>query len=192
MSDAPTSSAAPTIMNKLNKIAVPIVLPLAVILTGCAAHTDSPDPHAVVAEPPASHQQENGVKPFGSVFTYEDGLSISVSVPTPYTPTDDALAIAKASGLSDDLTIRQFAIAITNGTKDPMSPATLPKVSSGGTEAFWISDVANHVGFGPSDEILPGQSVQWIEAFGVADVNDITMTISPDFDYNDTTFTTKK
>ena len=173
-------------MNKLTKIALAIILPTTLALTGCAVHTTSADPSAAVATSQPSSATPNYLKSFGDVITWKDGLSVSVSAPTPYTPSESAAgAVAGQPNL-------QFTVLLTNNSKVVVKPIGYPNATSGGQSASSIVDFGANVGNTPADvNVLPGQSLQWIEAFSVIDPTDITFTYSPGFEYKDAIFTTQ-
>lgn len=173
-------------MNKITKITLAIILPATLALTGCAVHTTSSDPGAVVATAKPSSPALSYIKAFGDVVTWEDGLSLSVSTATPYTPSDSA------AGLVSGQTNLQFTLVLTNHTKDVVKPFGFDDLTSGGTAASSIFDIAGNIGQGPDGSvILPGQSFKWIEGFSVADPKSLTLSYTPDLDHKEVIFTTE-
>jgi hypothetical protein len=125
------------------------------------------------------------VKGFGKIITYTDGVSISVSTPAPYQPTEFA------AGAVDGQSAVVFTVVVTNGSKETLDVAAFASANSGGKVASSIADLANNIGLSPSTSLLAGQTVQWQEAFSVADVNDITFQITPDFLHDKAIFDSK-
>lgn len=154
-------------------------------LTGCfRLPTYNPDTAPSLAEqpdPPAV--QENAA--FGTAVTYVDEVSISVSEPAEFTPTEYAAGNDQAYQVV-------FSITITNGSDANLDPATYSRVSSGGVEASQIFDFDNSVGdlsYGPSTVILPGGTITWLEAYSITDLQSIIFQIAPSYDYDDAIFT---
>ena len=122
---------------------------------------------------------------FGDTMVWEDDVSLTVSAPEPYTPTEFAAGADQANQLA-------FTMTITNDSTENLEPLVYTRLSSGGVEASQIFDVTadgTEIGVPPTTVVLPGESVTWIEAWSVADPDSLTMQISPSFDYEDAIFT---
>ncbi|WP_382304240.1 DUF4190 domain-containing protein [Herbiconiux sp. UC225_62] len=120
---------------------------------------------------------------FGQVVTYDDGMEISVSEPTPFTPSANAVGTDQATNL-------QFTITIVNGTAADYQPFSFSTVTSGGVAASLIIDPDNGIeGLPPVDTIPAGQTVTYVEAYSVADANDIVYDVAPGFEYTTARFT---
>ncbi|MWV48310.1 hypothetical protein GRS96_03345 [Rathayibacter sp. VKM Ac-2803] len=122
---------------------------------------------------------------FGETFTYTDGVTLSVSAPAEFTPTEYAAGADQAVNVV-------FTLTITNGSAQNLDPFTYADVSSGGVEASRIFDtdgVAGDISTSPSTVILPGGTVTWKEAYSLTDPASIVMQLSPSFDYQDAIFT---
>jgi len=140
---------------------------------------------AAVEEAPAENEL---IKPFGEVVSYEDGVSISVALVGEFTPSSEFVQVGEG-----EIPL-VFKIVLTNNTAEPLEPGVIPQANSGGKPATYIADVGNpeygDLGMFPTAAILPGQTLEWFAAFGVADPADVTMQISPmPFDYDDAIFT---
>lgn len=157
-----------------------LIAVLVLISTGCASRTVvTPDPSASQATqvpkqtpPPVN----NFLKQFGGTITWDDGISISVSEPTPYVPSDTA------AGMVDGYYNIIFEFVLTNNSDKPYDPAIWPSVSSGNVEASMIADVASEygsIGFPPSTVVLPGQYIKWYAAYSVLAVDSITLQVTP-------------
>lgn len=178
------------------KVSAISALALALALTGCGVKAaDAPAPSASAAVPvesptatPEDTVVDNGTLNFGEVRTYEDGVSISVSVPKPFTPSVSSMG--SVPGQKHFV----YTIVITNGSKTPLRPSAYPKVSSAGASSEMIADIGNplgSIGMSPSNTILPGKTIKWLEAYSIADPKDVTFEVSPGFKYEDAIFTAK-
>lgn len=131
----------------------------------------------------------DGVLKFGETAEYNDGVKVTVSEPrTDYTPGDTA------AGNDNDALKNYvvFAVTIENGSQEAYDPVMfLASGNSAGLEANQIFDSAQNLGSTPSTKLLPGDKVTFDMAFAVADVNDITLEISTDFEHDEILFTTK-
>lgn len=122
---------------------------------------------------------------FGDTMTWDDGVSMTVSEPEPYTPSD----LSAGADQAEDLV---FTLTITNDSTENVQPVVLSTLSSGGTEATRIFDVGaegGQVGIPPTTAILPGESITWREAWSVADAASLTMQTAPSFQYESVVFT---
>ncbi|WKK72894.1 DUF4190 domain-containing protein [Rathayibacter oskolensis] len=140
------------------------------------------DEETTEEEPPAADDLTLG---FGETLTYTDGVSLSVTAPTEFAPTE------YASGADQAVNV-VFTFTIENGSDQNLDPYTYAAVSSGGVEASRIFDIDNAVGdisTGPSTVILPGGSVTWQEAYSLTDPASIVLQLSPSFDYQEAIFT---
>lgn len=108
---------------------------------------------------------------FGNSYKWDDGLSVSISAPAPYTPTPEA-----AGMVTGDSNI-VFTIAVTNNTQENIDASVAQfNLTSGGVAASAVADLSGPAGtgFGPQTPILPGQTVSWQSAWSVKDVSDMT------------------
>lgn len=149
------------------------------------AEAEAPAVEEPVEEDPAP---EDMILEFGQTITYEDGMQLMVSPAAPFTPTP------YAAGVVDGQDSVYMTIKITNGTDAKFQPMGLVTASSGGKEASAIFDMDGEVELSgaPMTPVLPGKSITWMEGFSVADVEDITLDVSPSYEYLSATFTTSK
>lgn len=171
-------------------IVVFIVAMIAVLtLGGCSAAEAKPDPKASKAASPTQKavEQNPNIHAFGDTVTYDDGLSLSVSLPSVYTPTETS------SGVEPGKTVIAFEYVVTNNTDKPFDPSiVLPQVSSGGVEAHAVFDIDGQMGFPPMTAVLPGQTIKWTGAWSVADIENVTMEVSMSFVHDNQIFTNVK
>lgn len=108
---------------------------------------------------------------FGDTYTYEDGLSVSISQPQEFTPSETA---AGGEAFEDHL---QFEVTIENETGEDYNPdLSHISASSGGQEADAVFDEG--IEGPPSTTLLDGQSTTYLVGFGVNDPSDVTVEYS--------------
>ena len=119
---------------------------------------------------------------FGQVYTWDDGLEVTVAAGVPFTPSEYAVSTPSPAYLS-------FTITISNKTGKAYDP-TLFNVSaqSGGKEAESIYDSDNGLTGSPTTTVLDGRDATFAVGFGVADPADVVLEISPGFDYDSALF----
>lgn len=144
--------------------------------------TASADPGSAASSSPASSKPDDGVAAFGSAFTWQDGLSITVSKPAPYTPSKYA-----ATGKTFTHFV-VFDVTIVNKTGAAWDPAmiyaTLQSANQEGDRVFDSSQLPPD----PSTKLLNGREVKFKMAFGVADPADLVLEIRPDFEHESVLF----
>ena len=172
---------------------------MVLLLTGCistgqrsrpsddapAQPTSSASDPSFAEQPPEDPNVGAGNLAFGDAYTYTDDVSISVSLPAPFTPGEYAFGADQAANLL-------FSITITNDSGENLDPLTYSEVSSGGAESTAIFDPGNaagNIGTPPQTVILPGGTITWLEAYSVADPASVVFQIRPAFDYNPVIFT---
>lgn len=127
--------------------------------------TPSPEPEPEDAGP--------ALLTWGETLTYEDDLAIAVSQPTGYAPTEWAAGV---EGFTSFVT---FNVTVTNGTDAAYEWFNLDvAVSSGGAPASEVFDYSSNIGSAPEADLLPGQSVTYAVAYGVANTADLTVDAS--------------
>lgn len=139
------------------------------------------------AAAPGSATAIDGVLQFGDTAEFEDDLRLTVSEPrTDYVPSE------YASRLDESLTdYVAFTVTIENGTSEPFEPLFYAEGNSGGKAVDQIFDSEQNIGSAPSGRILPGESVTFDVAFGVADPASVTLDVSTDFDHDAVLYSNK-
>ncbi|WP_430645234.1 DUF2510 domain-containing protein [Agromyces sp. GXS1127] len=143
------------------------------------------EPTAPASEEPGAGAGEGQVLAFGETMVWSNGVSMIVSEPEPFTPSDLSAGADQAVDLV-------FTLTITNDSTENVQPVVFSRLASGGTEATRIFDVGaegGQVGIPPTTAILPGSSITWSEAWSVADEASLTMQTAPSFEYEDVVFT---
>lgn len=165
-------------------------------LAGCSLRTTAVDPAAsaataeeVSAGTPPAPKANDFVKPFGDVVSYKDGVSISVGLIGEFTPSN-----SQVFPLPEGETAMVFKVVLTNNSNEVFKPGAMALANSGGKPATYIADSGNTeypgLGLFPTTSLLPGQTLEWFSAFGVSDVSDITLEVSPSpFGYDKAIFT---
>lgn len=177
----------------MKRILALISVPLVVLaLSSCLRLPSTPNPSQPAGDNRPSEEAtdtddqeatDDGIAAFGDTYTWTDGVSITVSTPEEFTPSEYAAAAEASSYL-------KFTITLVNDSEDPVSAALVyPSMQSGNTEAEAIFDSANGLGGPPSTDVLPGRETQWVVGFGVADPTDLVLEIAPGFQYDSVYFT---
>lgn len=173
-------------------VAVCTLLVFAFILTGCSATpvAEDTDPEASQAAAPDTvtpaveeEPEDDGILAFGETVTWDNNVSLSVSAPAPYTPTE------YAAGAVEGQQVVIFELVLTNNSGEVYEPAVYGTASSGGVEAAGVFDYDQGVTLPPTTAILAGQTIKWQQAYSVADPANITLQISAGFEYDDAIFT---
>lgn len=121
---------------------------------------------------------------FGETYRWTNGLEVTVSTPTPFTPGEYAAAEPATAYLS-------YTVTIVNNTGAVYEPALFfTSVQSGDQEADQVFDSENNLTGSPSTAILDGRQSTFTIGFGVSNPDDIVMEVTPGFDYKDAYFTT--
>jgi hypothetical protein len=164
---------------------------LILALVGCSpvSQAEAPAPEASIAQPPVTEEPKPTPPPkldllaFGEAMTWDDGMSLSVSAVEPYQAGE------WAAGVVEGQPQVQFRIVVTNGTQAVYEPTVYGQMISGGQGASQIFDSGNGLVGAPMGAVLPGQTIEWIEAYSVADPASLTFQVSPGYEYEDAIFT---
>lgn len=141
--------------------------------------TEAPEPAEEPEAPPQPEYGEFG----GAGFTYDDGITLTITAPEAFTPSEYAF-----TGTDWPAYIR-FDITLTNGTDVPFDPAgAYGTLSSGGQEGEAVFDTDNGLDGTPMTPVLPGKSITWSEGYGVADPADLTFQVAPGFEHEPALF----
>lgn len=141
--------------------------------------SSSASPSSSEAPPPAPNPT------FGRTFTYEDGLSVTVSAPQPYEPSEYAYV-----GEPAPAAFVAFDVTIVNGTADNYEPAMFnATMQSGNVESSQVFDSEQGMNGSPSTVLLPGREAVFRMAFGAADPADLVLQVTPGFEYDAAIFT---
>lgn len=139
----------------------------------------SPSP---TTEPvPTTEPPSDGTAPFGSAYTWTDGLSVTIGEPAPYEPSEWA-----AKGEEESFVV--FDVHVINNTGAPWDPALLyATIQSGNQEGTRVFD-SGQLPPEPTTTLLDGREVQFQMAFGVADPSDLVLELAPDWEHESVLF----
>ncbi|KRB73212.1 hypothetical protein ASE01_20865 [Nocardioides sp. Root190] len=140
---------------------------------GSNAGSEDESEDVVEEEPTEAETSEAPENPaFGTAFTWENGLSVTVSKTKPFKPSDSAMA-GKGTHIS-------FTITVVNGTGANYDPSCDSfSLQSGNEEAEQIFDSAKGLEGSPSTTLLDGREAKYQVGFSVTDPNDLVFEFSP-------------
>ncbi|MFK4804706.1 hypothetical protein ACI3KX_02455 [Microbacterium sp. ZW CA_36] len=183
-------------INKPALLSIAVAAGLIVTLTGCSsvggAKGDSGDTKPPVSRSESSAEEAEAapavaanVLKFGDTYTWEDDMSMSVSLGA-YVPTEYAAGVDHANQIL-------VTVTLTNNSAETFEPLVMGSMVSGGVTASSITDIGGPVElavFAPTDPVLPGNSITWNEAWSVADPATLQYSIAPaTLGYDDAIFT---
>ena len=145
------------------------VVGVLVLLPGCGGGPEVTPP---AAERSAAVQDAVGAAPtteaaptqdaaekFGSTATWPDGVSLTISKPQPFEPSEYAAGVDG---------VRKFAVVevtLSNGSSAPIEASNaLLRATSGNGGAGTVFDGDRSTL--PTSRVLPGKSLKWRQAFG--------------------------
>ncbi|MFZ1382336.1 MAG: hypothetical protein WAS54_06055 [Scrofimicrobium sp.] len=143
-----------------------------------AAVEESTEESATTEEEEVTEEPANTNPTFGDTYTWDDGLAVTISQPTEFTPSE------YSAGAVEGQTALSYEVTLTNGTdKDVESVMIMLTVASGGSEGSAIFDSNNGVEI-PTSTILPGKSLTWTVAYSVADPADVQISVDNVIDFS--------
>jgi hypothetical protein len=141
--------------------------------------TSAPAEDPATETPTEEPTPEDVTLKFGKAFTWENGLSATVSAPKAYKSTDSGFGGDKFKYAV------QFTVVIVNKTGKTFDPSmTTANVQSGDVEGEEIFDSANGFNGSPDTKVLNGRQTKFKVAFGVANPKDIVFEFAPGFEYS--------
>ncbi|MCT1458490.1 hypothetical protein M3G03_02855 [Aestuariimicrobium sp. p3-SID1156] len=185
--------------------AIGAALAVAILFAGCTATGGEPKPAAsepagtnrpafsapaaTEGEPTAAEEtteaepteaeateEEQDAKPFGSSWTWEDGLSITVSKPKDYKPN------VYAAGTEGFTKFVVFDVTLVNKSTKTWDPSMFSaSMQSGNEEASEVYDYGK-LKERPNTKLLKGREVTFQIAFGVKDPKDLVLEVTPDWE----------
>ncbi|MGB3185625.1 MAG: hypothetical protein WBG36_17250 [Ornithinimicrobium sp.] len=119
---------------------------------------------------------------FGQTVAWDDGISLSISQPETYEPSETAVG---SEGFDEAV---RFTVTVMNDTDEDFSLLfVITEVTSGGGGGEQIFDYGE--GLELFFEDLPaGDEVELDQAFAVEDANDVVITVTPDLFYDEVEF----
>lgn len=157
--------------------------PVASVPTGTnrPATSTSTTSQAAPASTPSTAGDETS--PFGTAYTWSDGISMTVSKPTVFKPSSSAAGVEKGK------TPVVVTVTLVNKSGKAFDPVLAHLTAqSSNEEAESIYDSASKISGGPSTKVLDGREVTWKQAFSVADPKDVVVEASPGMLYDSVLF----
>lgn len=119
---------------------------------------------------------------FGSTYTWDDGLSVTVSKPVKFTPSETSMGGGKNNV--------KFTVVIVNKSGKTFDPAMFTTTAqSANAEAEEIFDSAKGLEGSPSTKVLNGREVKFSIGYSVTNAKDIVLEVSPSFEHESALFT---
>lgn len=167
---------------------VAILASVLILVGGCTGGEVASDPpqgsNASTEDVPAEEEPVEDPK-FGNAFTYDDDLSVQISEPETFKPSQFAALVEKWPDYV------KFDVTIVNGTKKKFDTSMIYfTVQSKDKEAEEVFDADKGFNGAPTTTLLPGRQAKYKVGFGVLDANDLVMDFTTgDFEHEDLTFT---
>lgn len=144
--------------------------------------TELPESDAAEGEDPAeevAEPEDDGVATWGETYAYVDGLEVKLSKPEKFEASEWAAVVTEDG---QDL---RWTVTVTNGTGEKYDPSMFSlTASSGEEEAEEIFDSESGLEGSPMTSVRDGKSIKFDVGFRVADPKDVTLEVSPGFDYD--------
>lgn len=111
----------------------------------------------------AATEAEGGLtKPFGSTFTWDDGVKLTLSEPKVVRPTEIMRMLVQNKEFNEIVVINA---TVVNGTTEPLNPMMVhAQATTGESEAEAVFDSSSGID-PPSADILPGKTAKYKIAF---------------------------
>lgn len=156
-----------------------LVAAVVMVLSGCAStggSVDESEPEGSNAGGSSEGGGEAEAKPdptFGQTYTWPGGLSVRVSRPKPFTPSQSAVFDRAPN-------YREFEVTLVNKSKARIDPAgVFLTVQSGDQEMTEVFDSEKGLNGSPSTPLLAGRQARWRTAFGIQNPRDIVLQLNP-------------
>lgn len=137
-----------------------------------AASDEEPTESASESESPSATDQPIT---FGQTMAWDTGLSVTVSAPQPFQPSE----YTDPGSAPHNVKLRVKIVNQSDAMFDPAMFTTT--LQSGDAEAEEIFDSEKDINGGPSTKLLPGREVVFAIAYNVKDPKDLVLEVRPDF-----------
>ncbi|MCS5714402.1 hypothetical protein NVV95_07520 [Herbiconiux sp. CPCC 205716] len=128
---------------------------------------------AADGEGPAASATEVVPALYDQTVTYDDGLQISVAAPESFSPSPQASGAGQPANIA-------LTVTVYNGSANDFVPGTVTSVTSAGASGNPIVDPSNGMtGLPPAATVAPGATVSYVEAYSVADADDVVYVVTP-------------
>lgn len=113
---------------------------------------------------------------------WQDGLAVTVGAPKPFKPSESAAGTEKSTRFV------AFEIRVVNKTGRAWDPVTFhTSVQSNNEEADEVFD-SEQLKDAPQTKVLSGREAKFTVAYGVANVQDLVMEVTPDYEHDPVLF----
>ncbi len=155
------SSATMISMNapRVTSLSIAAAIPLLVASCSVGASSSDGGPTASDGATASTESVTEGTIPLGGTFTSSDEITLGISKPTSFKPSQYAYVKGQSA----------FAVIfkLTNGSTEPYEPTdTYATASAGGVECERGFDSQLGVDADPATAVLPGHSVSWKVGWG--------------------------
>lgn len=155
--------------------------------TNRPAASSTPSSSSEAPEPAPSSEdtaEDADTLAFGETATFQDGLSVTVSAPKAFKPSEWA-----AGGKAKHNVY--VTVTIVNKTGKPYDPSLFyATMQSANVEAETVFDTDNGLEGSPDTKVLNGREAKFKIGFNVTDPKDLVLEVAPGFDYNSVLYTT--
>jgi hypothetical protein len=145
-----------------------------------SSSSSSSAPDAVETEEPAPEDTEFK---FGESVKFDDGLSVTISKPKAFKPSQYAAFDKEPAYVRITITV----VNKTGATYDPS--AFYATLQSANVEATSVYDSDKKIEGGPQTKLLKNREAKWDLGFGVKNPKDLVLEVTPGFEYNSVIFT---
>ena len=140
------------------------------------SNSASPEPEPSTSASPVNPK-------FGETYTWDDGLQVTISAPTPFTPSESAMTGEAAAYLA-------FQVTVVNGSAANYEAAQFyTTLQSANVEAEEVFDSEQGFEGSPMTPLLPGREATFKIGYGVQDPADLVMQVTPTFEHEAVIFT---
>lgn len=161
-----------------------------VVLTGCAGTsggTDDSPPKGSnsdnSAEPAAEKEPKDETPTFGQAYTWEDGITVKISKPASFKPSE-------YSSFDEQPDYLKFGVKIVNKSGKTFDVNSFnASLQSGNEEMEQVFDSENGFNGPPATKLLDGRESKFVIGFGAKDVNDLVLQVTPDFEHEAVLYT---
>ena len=137
---------------------------------------------SAAAEESAAGSPVSGTESFGSTATWPDGVSVTVSKPEPFKPSE------YAAGTEGAKKFAKVVVTLTNGSSEPVEAYMMDvRATSGDAAAESVIDFDHDLEGFVNARVMPGKSVKWPVGFGVPG-DDLLVTVDWGFSGQPVTF----
>lgn len=145
-----------------------------------AAETTTSASTPAETTPAAPDGGESLTKPFGSTFTWDNGVALTLSAPKVVKATETMSMLLQNKALNE---IVVMDATLVNGSKEPLSPMMVhAQATTGEGQAEAVFDTGSGIDM-PTADILPGKTAKYKVAFAREKGKDFVVQVSNNSDF---------